>query len=341
MKTFLIILSVVIILVGVALVFFTLVANDFDFRKIGKDNSVTTSYEISDGFESLVILDALGYHDVKIEKSGSDKCEIVHTGKDYVRLDREVNDGALVLKTVNTKGFFGRFSLFDFSSSQITVSVPEKEYEKLTVDTASGDVRISGLNAKSVTVDTASAGVYLNDMTLETLTLETTSGDISLTDVIVSGKAEIELTSGDSNLNNLSVGSLEIETGSGDVKIRDLFAEGSVDIETVSGDVEIFKANAKSLSIDVTSGDIELQSFLATESITLEAASGEIDFDSCDALKIRIETTSGDVDGTLLTAKSFDAKASSGDVRVPSNDGNGGTCFVRTGSGDIVIRIAD
>ena len=339
MKAFIITLSVILIIVGGATVFFTFAANDFDGHKIGKDNSVTTSYEITEDFNSIIIDDEVGYHDIKIEISSSGKCEIVHTGKDYVTLERSVRDGKLVLKTVNTKGFFGRFSFFGFSSSQITVSVPEKDYEKLSVDSSSGYVRINGVNAKATSVDLSSGEIYLNGITTENLELETSSGDISLTEVIASTKANIDTTSGSFNASKLGVGAFECELTSGEFKVRDLIATGRVEIESGSGDVEIFNAIAKSLSIETTSGDIELVNFVASESITIDTTSGEIDFESCDALNVRIETTSGDVEGTLLSAKSFDAKATSGDVRVPSNDGNGGNCFVRTTSGDIEIRV--
>ena len=70
----------------------------------------------------------------------------------------------------------------------------------------------------------------------------------------------------------------------------------------------------------------------------LKSGSGDIDFNSCDGINIVISTGSGDVTGSFRTAKTFDANSGSGDVRVPQ-DGNGGNCKIRCGSGDITIEI--
>ena len=59
-----------------------------------------------------------------------------------------------------------------------------------------------------------------------------------------------------------------------------------------------------------------------------------------DAATLSIKTDTGDVTGTLLTEKTFDAKASTGDVDVPKTTA-GGVCKIRTDTGDICINIED
>ena len=46
-----------------------------------------------------------------------------------------------------------------------------------------------------------------------------------------------------------------------------------------------------------------------------------------------------DIEGSLLSGKMFDAAATTGDVRVPASDRNGGECKVHTNSGDIDITV--
>jgi DUF4097 and DUF4098 domain-containing protein YvlB len=63
-----------------------------------------------------------------------------------------------------------------------------------------------------------------------------------------------------------------------------------------------------------------------------------VKFEKSDAAELSIKTDTGDVTGTLLTEKIFDAKSSTGDVDVPKT-GSGGKCEIRTGTGDIRIKI--
>lgn len=70
------------------------------------------------------------------------------------------------------------------------------------------------------------------------------------------------------------------------------------------------------------------------------SVSGDIRLKSCDGQNLELKTSDGSVTGSLKTTKSFDAKASSGDVNLPAN-GNGGNCIIRTESGDIDISIED
>ena len=51
-----------------------------------------------------------------------------------------------------------------------------------------------------------------------------------------------------------------------------------------------------------------------------------------------IKTSTGDVEGTLLSEKIFSIHTSTGKVKVP-NTNNGGTCEIKTSTGDIEIQI--
>ena len=130
----------------------------------------------------------------------------------------------------------------------------------------------------------------------------------------------------------------EAELGSGDIDIQDKFSFAEVNINIGSGDVTLGNIFAiEKLHLKTGSGSIDLTSCDAA-SMDIKSGSGDISFTSCEAMSIVITTGSGDVEGSFRTAKSFDVHSGSGDVRVPQ-DGNGGNCKVRCGSGDIEITI--
>ena len=130
----------------------------------------------------------------------------------------------------------------------------------------------------------------------------------------------------------------EATFGSGDMNIQDKFSFAELKGNVGSGDVELNNIFAKEkLTVKTGSGKINLSSCDAA-SMDLKSGSGDIDFNSCDGINIVISTGSGDVTGSFRTAKTFDANSGSGDVRVPQ-DGNGGNCKIRCGSGDISIDI--
>ncbi len=71
----------------------------------------------------------------------------------------------------------------------------------------------------------------------------------------------------------------------------------------------------------------------------MEISSGDIEMFKCDAENMTISVGSGTITGTVLSEYSYNTKAGSGDIEVPSN-GNDGTCKIDVGSGDVNIALA-
>lgn len=319
MKKLLITLSVILIIAGLAIVFIALATNGFNFAEAGKENTVTENYYIDEDF-SKISANGLGAYDIKIEPSAEEKCEIIYVGHKDILLERSVKDGTLTLELNDTRNFFLR--LFSFTERlNITLRVPEKAYEKISVSTASGDVKLDGLSVGSLEIDVSSGKVLLSSLTANNISLDSSSGNISIKKTTVSGKIKAALSSGDIIINDSTAAEFEADTSSGDVEL------------------ESFKVT-KAAIIDVSSGEIELNGSLF-EKLVIDTSSGDVEFNRSDANEINIDTSSGDVEGTLLTGKMFDVRTSSGEARYPSDSAGGGKCYIRTSSGDIEIRIAD
>lgn len=169
-------------------------------------------------------------------------------------------------------------------------------------------------------------------------------------------RIEAQLSSGDIAARGIQTGSLSAKTTSGSIALTDVTADESR-LETTSGSLRVFASNPGNCMGTVTSGDISFDGcrFAAAELKTtsggirladvraegvlkLTTGSGSISLENGDAETLEIETGSGDVRGTLCTEKIFVARSSSGRIDVPEGV-SGGICRVRTGSGDISLKL--
>lgn len=132
--------------------------------------------------------------------------------------------------------------------------------------------------------------------------------------------------------------SFVIGTASGDVEVESCNAD-AVTIKTASGDVGLESCNADTVTVETTSGEAALKDCMAG-SLEIETTSGDVELEDCDADAIKIRTTSGDVNGVLLSEKRFTADTKGGEVDLPAS-ASGGTCDIKTKSGDIEISLKD
>lgn len=110
-------------------------------------------------------------------------------------------------------------------------------------------------------------------------------------------------------------------------------------IGTASGDVGLESCNADTVTVETTSGEAALKDCMVG-SLGIETTSGDVELEDCDADAIKIRTTSGDVNGVLLSEKRFTADTKGGEVDLPAS-ASGGTCDIKTKSGDIEISLKD
>ena len=103
-----------------------------------------------------------------------------------------------------------------------------------------------------------------------------------------------------------------------------------------SGSVSLAHITSGELTARTTSGSIRLNDVLAEKSLFVKSTSGGVALSGCDGGAIKITTVSGSITGTLLSDKVFMTRTISGSVRVPDST-TGGTCEIRTTSGDIDI----
>lgn len=160
--------------------------------------------------------------------------------------------------------------------------------------------------------------VYLPAGTYSALAVKATTGDISIP-------------------KNFSFASADIDVTTGDI-ICSAAVSGDMTLHITTGDVQLSDVTCRNLTATGTTGDITLNNVIASESFFIKRGTGDVSFVACDASELTVKTTTGDITGTLLTAKTFVAHATTGDVKVPGTT-SGGTCKLKTTTGDIQITL--
>lgn len=260
--------------------------------------------------------------DVNVTPGNSDDIQVEFSGKvgkkskSLYNLDIDEN-GDTVEITMEKENKF-QFMMFNFTKVSLNVEVPEKVYEKLQINAASGDIVVDEVIANELTIETHSGDIDVkNGESIGELIVKASSGDVMVNDVVVEGK-------------------LEIKTSSGDIIANDNLAK-EIELLASSGDISTTNLNSKVVTINTSSGDIEVEADEVTGDLVLEASSGDIDVEflrTPASLAVDFKGGSGDgvatIDGMEFSEKTehriigeigsgeykLNARTSSGDFKV-------------------------
>ena len=322
------IVGIALTLVGAAVVFFAFLSVDFDFAKLNynisggtSENYVEKTYDVTEKFDSIYIEDSST--DIFFEKATGDNVYVESYEREDVNYDVKVSNKTLYIRR-NPKHDVQLFSLaFSEPDTHLTVYLPKKAYDELTIETASSDISLSNeLEFKSVDIDVASGDVTIDSKVSELLSIEAASSDLFIF--------------------NTNAKTVKLHTASGEITLNGLKDGEEVDISTASGEIEITDVKTKYFKSSTASGDQSYRNVVAENKMKLDSGSGEIIFYGCDAKEIDINTASGDVYGELLSKKAFITDTASGDVDIAYDAyGESGECNINTASGDITIELRE
>ncbi|MBR0039981.1 MAG: DUF4097 family beta strand repeat protein [Oscillospiraceae bacterium] len=188
-------------------------------------------------------------------------------------------------------------NLRDLPNKDLTVLVPQGlTLEGVNADSASASVLVAGIEISGkLSLDAASGSLRVEGCVCGGLDLDSASGGQTVLRTTVSGDVTANAASGSFTAELLDCGKLDVETASGAVRAEDLFCS-SVDIDTASG--------AVSLGFDAAPGKVEIET--ASGAVTLAFPKGtglDLDFDTASGklrgevvyggLPVDVDTTSG------------------------------------------------
>lgn len=150
------------------------------------------------------------------------------------------------------------------------------------------------------------------------LKINNTTGNVKIPEGFTFCNADISLTTGDVSLLSSVTGTINCKSTTGDIKLSGI--------------------SCATLTVKGSTGDVKMKDVIANEKITIRRTTGDVEFENCDAAELFIKVTTGHVKGSLLTEKTFEAKATTGKVDVP-NTKSGGLCEIHTTTGHIKIDV--
>ena len=269
------------------------------------------TYDINESFSGIRI--EVDTADLKIVPT-SGEAKVVCEGDFTV----EVKDGSLRVTEINDRRSWLE-RIFTKYEYEVTVYLPEAEYDTLSVECDTGEVDIDEIRVKAVTVTVDTGDIELSGITSETITILNETGLI--------------------DVENCRADIFEIRNETGKVELSDIECS-SIKAINETGRIEITNARAEAAYIEVETGDIKLDDVIASGKLTITADTGDIKFKHCDGSEVYITSNTGNVKGSFLTDKIIFAESDTGRIDVPHLT-SGGKCEITTDTGDIIITIGE
>ncbi len=145
---------------------------------------------------------------------------------------------------------------FGFNHATLNIKVPKRIYNKLSLHSSSGDIKLDNMRAQELELIESSGDCLINQSDiLEKAYLKASSGDLMISKSQAKHFRVIS-SSGDVVMNNTK-GSIESESTSGDIALKNHTITGNVITRASSGDVTMIFHNPESLALNYrgSSGD--------------------------------------------------------------------------------------
>lgn len=301
---------------GLVIGLVSLIAVGFDYQKLSTVTFETNTYEITEAFDAIAI--DIDIADICFLPSEDGVCKVVCREEEKLKHTATVENGTLVIGTMDTRKWYEYIGM-SFEDSDLTIYLPEFEYSSLIIKSDTSDVEMP------------------KDFQFETVTLETDTGEVKW-NASVPGVLKMRGDTGSIKVSAVSFGDLDIKTATGNIAIDSAQVEGALTLETDTGKIQVNGATCTNINLHSDTGEITLKNTVASEHCAVESTTGEVSFDGFDAATIVVKNDTGDVTGTLCSEKVFLTQTQTGQIEVPKTT-TGGTCEIRTSTGDIEIKI--
>ncbi len=295
------------------------------------------THTVGEDFRHVVV--RVGEADVRILPSEDGTCYAVCDENDLLQYTLTVEDERLTLSVTDSRRWYHFIGITWGRAKTVILYLPAAAYDSLDVLADSGNIVCTDakLSFEDATLESSAGRILFSSPVRNALRADAASGRIELSEL--SPKTLTATTySGNIVLSALTVGTLEASARSGRISLSDLTAD-TLRASTISGGIELAYVRGGDLSMEATSGSVQLRDVLASASLAAETKSGNIRLDACDAPSITLTSSSGSVTGTLLSDKLFDVQSTTGSENCPPSIRDGGSCTVRTSSGDIRLSV--
>lgn len=130
---------------------------------------------------------------------------------------------------------------FNFTSPEITVYLPEKQYERLQVDNVNGKTTVENMSTNELNATTVNGRIDINNMTTQNTIVSSQNGKINLNAVngeIVGNVVNGSITLETDDLNQFI--DLESVNGKLSIETNEEPTNATIEVDVVNGKIDIF-----------------------------------------------------------------------------------------------------
>lgn len=230
-----IILAVSLVVAGLIIGAAGLFAVNFDFPKLSLSQPTTNTHSVEGDFTCISIDTDIS--DVRLEVSQDDTCQVVCQEEANCFHTVSVENYTLTITMQDNRMWYEHIGMHFGNSHSITVYLPKKAYEELTVNcdtadveipkgfsfghadiaTTTGDIKWQGSMVNNLLISVSTGDVLVDDTGCQNLTAKTTTGDIRLSHTIITQNLTVKTTTGDVRFDRSDAHTMDIKTTTGDV----------------------------------------------------------------------------------------------------------------------------
>ena len=157
---------------------------------------------------------------------------LVVKARDDVDVDT-TDDGGPALVRVRIEGH----SIDPTPDRELTVTLPDKQYEQLEAGLAVGTLKVEGVDAKTLSVAAAAGEAEVSGVQTEQLELSSAAGKVILRDAWAQ-KAEVGAAAGSLQLEGVEADELSVSSAVGGASLKQVTA-GDLEIGSVLGNIQL------------------------------------------------------------------------------------------------------
>lgn len=225
----------------------------FDFTKLSTVKLQTNTYTVSEAFSDISINTEIANVQFAVSQDGS--CQVVCKDTEALQHVVSVEDGTLMIRTEDNRQWYDYIGIF-LGNQSVTVYLPEKDYAELSVDTATGNVKIPG------------------DVSFEQAYVETATGNVQWQATVVQG-LELNTHTGNISIKGVMCGTLAVDTDTGNVTMANTLASGKLTVKTATGNVNFDKVDAADIWVKTSTGNVK-GTLLSDKVFETKTATGNI-----------------------------------------------------------------
>ncbi len=311
------IIAVIMIIIGIFGGVTVMSCVNWDYSKLETDKYQSATYEVSDSFEKIYVEGST--EDINFLRSTDGKCRVECLENKKTPHTVSVENGTLNIKINDTRKWYERISITWFPAEKVTVYLPDGMYSELKIKLSTGVVSLP------------------NNLGFENIEVKVSTGNISC--LSSADKITMTASTGNITLENVKTNDIAIATSTGHITLSSVSCAGDITLSVSTGKTKLTDVTCNNLSSSGTTGGITLKNVISRKKLSVERDTGDVTLEKCDAVELYIKTDTGDVKGSLLSGKTFTVGTDTGKVSVPSGVA-GGTCEIKTDTGDIIINIS-